>query len=201
MLQEYQILFNLLQKHSLNLVDDNCEGIIGIELKNKQTNYTLQVYACYLPPVDSPYTNTTSFFGHLITQIYLNSHVDMFILAGDFNARIGTRQDFIEQVDSISKRNGIDKSVNSYCDTFLEFLMDIKMCTLNGRVTPQFDNFTCLNKRGNSVVDYIITEHKNVNQCVKSVVYNVNDLIVSPARSGDTMDSSSSSSASAEISC
>ena len=50
-------------------------------------------------------------------------------------------------VDSISKRNGIDKSANSYCDTFLEFLMDIKMCTLNGRVTPQFDNFTCLNKR------------------------------------------------------
>ena len=43
----------LLQKHSLNLVDDNCEGIIGIELKNKQTNYTLQIYACYFPPVDS----------------------------------------------------------------------------------------------------------------------------------------------------
>ena len=51
------------------------------------------------------------------------------------------------------------------------------MCTLNGRVTLQFDDFTSLNKRGNSIVDYIITEHNNVNQCLKSVVYNVNDLI------------------------
>ena len=91
----------------------------------------------------------------------------MFNLGGDFNARIGTRQDFIEQVDSVLKRNGRDKLVNSYCDTFLEFLMDIKMCTLNRRVTPQFDNFTCLNKRGKSVADNIITEHKNVNQCLK----------------------------------
>ena len=49
----------LLQKHSLNLVDDNCEGIIGIELKNKQTNYALQVYTCYLSPVDSPHASTT----------------------------------------------------------------------------------------------------------------------------------------------
>ena len=105
------------------------------------------------------------FYCHLITLIYLNSHVDMFILAGDLNARIGTRQDFIEQVNSISKRIGIDKSINSYCDTFLEFLMDIKMCILNGRVTPKFEDCTCLNKRGNSKVDYIITEHKNVNQC------------------------------------
>ena len=72
-----------------------------------------------IPLVDSPYANTTSFLGHLITQIYLNSHVDMFILAVDFNARIGTRQDFIEQVDSILKPNVIDKSVNSYCNTFL----------------------------------------------------------------------------------
>ena len=35
----------------------------------------------------------------------------MFILAGDFNARIGTGQDFIEQVDSISKWNGISQQI------------------------------------------------------------------------------------------
>ena len=83
---------------------------------------------------------------------------------------IGTRQDFIEQVDSILKMNGIDSSINSYCDTCIEFLMDIKMCTLNASVTPQIDKLTCRSKRRNSVLDYIVAEYKNVNQCLYSIV-------------------------------
>ena len=97
----------------------------------------------------------------------------MFVIAGDFNARIGLKQDYIEQVDSIQKRLGIDTLCNAHCDVFLEFLKDTKLCTLNGRVTPEFDNYTCLNTRGKSVVDYILTNHKNVSRCLKCAVHSM----------------------------
>ena len=94
---------SLLSDHGVTLIDKECEGILGIELKNKMSGFTIQIFACYLPPIDSPYSNTATFFGHLITKLYVNNHVDMFVLAGDFNARIGCKQDIIEQIDSIPK--------------------------------------------------------------------------------------------------
>ena len=62
---------------------------------------------------------------------------------------------------------------------FIDFLKDMKMCTVNGRITPELDNFTCLNTMGNSVIDYIITEQRSINRCVKCVVHTVNDLVSS----------------------
>ena len=53
----------------------------------------------------------------------------------------------------------------------------MKLCTINGRITPEFDNFTCINTMGNSVIDYIITEHRNINRCLKCVVHTVNDIV------------------------
>ena len=79
---------SLLNFYGIKLIDDDCEGILGVELKNNEINDTIQVYCCYLPPIDSPYSNTANFFGHLISKIYTNNHVDMFVLAGDFNAMI-----------------------------------------------------------------------------------------------------------------
>ena len=169
----------LLYHYDVNLIDKKCDGIVGVELKNKTSGYTIHVYACYLPPVDSPYSNTTKFLGHLINKLYMNSHVDMFVASGDFNARIGSKQDYIEQVDSTTKRISIDTLCNANFDVFLEFLKDAKLCTLNGRVTPECDDYTCLNSRGKSVVDYILTTHKNISRCLKCMVFRVNNLLES----------------------
>ena len=43
------------------------------------------------------------------------------------------------------------------------------MCLVNGRVTPEFDNFTCLNNRGHSVVNYCIIQSENIDMCKKCV--------------------------------
>ena len=63
----------LLQKLSLNLVDDNCEGIMGIELKpNKPIMRFRFIHAIYHEL--TPHMRTLLHCGHLITQIYFNSH-------------------------------------------------------------------------------------------------------------------------------
>ncbi len=39
------------------------------------------------------------------------------------------------------------------------------MCVLNGRVTPQFDNFTSVSVKGSAIVDYIAAPHCSLNIC------------------------------------
>ena len=53
----------------------------------------------------------------------------------------------------------------------------MKLCTLNGRITPELDNFTCINTMGNSVIDYIITKHKSINRCLKCDVHTVTEIV------------------------
>ena len=109
--------------------------------------------------------------------MYLNSFAENIFLAGDFNARIGGRLDFIEYLDTINERCALDKTVNSYCDAFLEFIKDVKMCIVNGRVTPKYDNYTCVNRNGCSVVDYIITDYGSLERCKMCKVFPVNELM------------------------
>ena len=159
------------------MVDKSQNGIIGIELKSKLTAKCILVCSCYLPPEGSPWADTSSFYGHLISQSYLNSYADNVFVAGDFNVRNGNRLDFIERMDLHNKCHVLDKTINSYCDSFLEFIKDIKMCIVNGRVTPEFDNFTCFNRNGCSIVDYIITDYDSLNKCKKCKVFSVNEII------------------------
>ncbi|NRB81926.1 MAG: RNA-directed DNA polymerase, partial [Saccharospirillaceae bacterium] len=95
------------------------------------------------------------------------------ILCGDFNARIATEQDFIEndtardnnfiplpddyEPDNLTKRNSQDKNTNSYRRTFLELLINNSIHILNGRTLGDFiGGYTCIQPRGSSVVDYFI---------------------------------------------
>ena len=48
------------------------------------------------------------------------------------------------------------------------------MCVVNGRVTPEFDDFT---SKGTSVVDYICVPQDCIDNCIKFQVHNTNDLI------------------------
>ena len=168
---------HIFDKFSVNVIDKSFEGIIGVELRHKISSKIIIVYSCYLPPEGSPWADTTSFYGHLICAHYLHIYADFLVFAGDFNARIGNKQDSINYVDNIGNRVNIDNSVNSYCDSFLEFLKDAKLCTVNGRVTPHLDNFTCLKHNGQSVVDYLITEHNVIDNFKVCQVISVSDII------------------------
>ena len=89
---------------TVKVVSDKIDGILGVSLECKSTKYCIVVYSCYLPPDGSPWADTSVFFTHLISQIYDNSSADLIIVGGDFNARIGNSQDFINYIDSIPLR-------------------------------------------------------------------------------------------------
>ena len=75
---------------------------------------------------------------------------------GDFNSPIGKSEDVIEHVDELPPSIVIDDKTNLYGSHFLDFVKDTQICVLNGRVTPEFDDFTNMSGRGKSVVDYIL---------------------------------------------
>ncbi len=84
---------------------------------------------------------------HLITQLYINSEIDMIYICGDFNGRTGSLKD------------GIDDIVHGHGEDCVNIVLDCKLCILNGCLHPQNDNFTYISNQGRSVVDYICVPH------------------------------------------
>ena len=81
---------------------------------------------------------------------------------GDFNARVGEKLDFIEGIDEVCRRFSIDKTKNKHGDALLEICTGLKMALINGRITPEKDDFTSFNRFGMSVIDYWITGYESV---------------------------------------
>ena len=147
-------------------------------MTNKLTHLTFLVYSCYLPPEGSPYSDTNVFFSHLISSIYLNNHIDNIFFCGDFNSRIGSCQDIIQNLDQeIPLLNNVDKCKNGYCDIFIDFLKDVKLCIINGRVSPEHNDYTYCNVKGLSVVDYIVTNHESLPLISKCQVHSIHSII------------------------
>lgn len=63
-----------------------------------------------------------SFFAHLLSLIYVNSDFDSLYITADFNAKIGTLSNILEDCDTIKERVTLDKSVNQHGHALLEFL-------------------------------------------------------------------------------
>ncbi|VDI50696.1 Hypothetical predicted protein [Mytilus galloprovincialis] len=95
-------------------------------------------------------------------------------IVGDFNSRCSDTSDFIEGVDEIPSRETIDQGSNANGDLLIDFLVDCNICMINGRKGKQ--DFTCISKRGKSVVDYIFTTHENLNSCIDFNVKTMSDI-------------------------
>ena len=81
----------LLNYYNVEVIDREMDGIIGIKCLHKIVDLTFAVYCYYLPPEDSPWgRDSDAFFGHLLAQMYLNSHLDHLFVCGDVNAKLGT---------------------------------------------------------------------------------------------------------------
>ena len=151
--------------YDISIVDKSVDGLLILELRNKSTGNTVVVISCYLPPSSSNRNDSTEFFAHLIAKIYACSYADCIVLGGDFNARIGNLKDIIESEDvGIPDRIVLDHQRNEQGPSFIDFLNDIRFCVVNGRITPDLDNFTFVSPRGKSVVDYFIVPQDYVKQ-------------------------------------
>ncbi len=114
---------------------------------------------------------------YLLSLIYTISEFDAVFVVGDVNSTIGSKQDFVQNIDNISPRVVKDNTSNKHGDEFIDFLLESKMCILNGRVCPENDTFTCVRTLGRSVVDYICTFHDNLSKCKFSKVHITKQLL------------------------
>ena len=164
--------------YDINVVDCSHEGILGVILKHKRTDFQLLLFSCYLPPEDSAWGRSdTDFYGHLLSQIYYHNYVDCVAVCGDLNGRVGNMPDYLEGTDDVSPRTILDNSRNKHGSSLIEFLHESKLCITNGRITPELDNFTSVSTKGRAVVDYIAISQEYINMCDSCEVLLVNDLL------------------------
>ena len=162
----------------VDIIDKSIDGILCIGITNRSRTISMCIYVCYLSPESSVWGRDANyFFSHLLSCIYLNSEYEHIIICGDMNARIGELPDSIDEVDNIISRNNIDKVKAGHHESLINFLKDTKTCIVNGRVTPKHDGFTCVSGRGKSVVDYCISPHNNLDNCMDFRVSTTSDLI------------------------
>ena len=51
------------------------------------------------------------------------------------------------------------------------------MCVCNGKITPEYDNYTFIHSRGKPVIDYNAVPFELLNQCLEFKV-NVTDVVI-----------------------
>ena len=171
---------SLLTEYEICVVDKSYDGIMALLLVDKKSDHSFMIISCYLPPANSAWgRNASEFFAHVLSIIYQNCNdIDAVYVTGDLNARIGNENDFIPDVDDICVRKVLDTTKNKHGTELLEFLYESKMAICNGRITPCFDNFTCIEPaKGTSVVDYFITDIENLNMCQELTVSTARELI------------------------
>ena len=92
---------SILQTHAVSILDKSLDGILWVRLDNKQDRSDrLNICVCYLPPHGSSrHVDAAEFFEELHAQIVSYQNQGEFLLMGDYNSRVGDRQEFIEGVD------------------------------------------------------------------------------------------------------
>ena len=169
---------SLFSTYTIKVIDKSFQDILAIELKHIFTDHIIVVYSCYLPPDGSPWSNCTEFFGHLMSQLYINNDADAIFICGDLNARCGNGIDTLLDDSDIPERHVMDTcTVNLYGEKLIDFVRDMTLCIVNGRVSPEKDNYTSISNRGRSVVDYILTQQHFLSNCNDFAVHTVTDLI------------------------
>ena len=171
---------SLFDQYDIHVCDDSFEGLLWLELKDKQINDILRTCVCYLvPEFSTRNVNSQEFFDRLLCQIHNFQSNSALMLLGDFNSRIGSSEDFIAGVDNLPTRNIVDFQTNSYCDTFLDFLICTNFCVLNGRNYDSND-FTYVSAQGGaSVIDYCLVPYEDLERYRHFNVHRMRQLIES----------------------
>ena len=167
----------LFKEFNIDVVDKCFEGILGIQLSHKCTEFKITVICCYLPPQNSPWgRDSISFFAHIAQLLYAHD-TDLFFICGDLNGRIGNMNDVLLNTEDIPSRHVVDHTVNSHGEALVNFLKEISGCVLNGRFNVNDQHYTSVSSKGKSVVDYLITSTEHFSYVNDLKVYLMHDLI------------------------
>ena len=154
---------HVFDQYDVNKCFEVNDNVLGLVFKCKHESESFVLYCVYLPPENSRYSeNNELVLNNLTIEIFRQTEVDNVIICGDFNARIGKDNDIINcDSTDLPERAVVDLVKNRQGDRLLSFIKDIKGCIVNGRKTPELNDFTSVTShKGKSVVDYFI-----VRQC------------------------------------
>ena len=156
---------DILDSFNVSVLDDEYESILWLKLQSTEsTNDCFCICVCDLPPENSTRAvNVNEFFDTLITQIYTYQFI-----CGDFNSRVSDMDDYIAGVDVLPERNVVGFKCNRYGEIFIEFLIILNYCIVNGRNCEKND-FTCFTSRGQSVVDFCLVGYEYLKNFVRLI--------------------------------
>ena len=161
---------SVIECHTLQSVFKGVDGQIAIKLKCNKTEVTVGVLGLYLSPDSYRYGQDAEGFFNQASVLWEDlSDCDLRIGSGDLNARTKELVDYIPEIDGkiIPNRVNPDKSKNAHADNFITFLKDYHTIILNGRITPQYNNYTFVSTRGSSVPDYFFCPIENLYNCTE----------------------------------
>ena len=152
--------------------------VLGLKLIDRVSKETLIIYNVYLPPENSQYGRNNERVLDLLTfEIYGQTDADLVTVCGDFNARIGEKDDCLH-CDNIRRRVPVDRTCNKQGDRLITFLNDTKCCLINGRVTPEYDNFTSIaGHKGVAVVYYNMVRQTDLDMIKEMKVKTMSELM------------------------
>ena len=166
----------LIRDHHQNFVSrihSDSPNIIWCRLDKQLLGLQADIFlaAVYLPPLQSQRKAGEDVISILEKEIHKYSTQGQILLLGDFNARTGTLNDFIENdADDFltihntynrdthcPKRNNADYTINKVGREILRLCIGNRLRILNGRLTGDLDGkYTCYQTNGASTVDYAL---------------------------------------------
>ena len=134
----------------------------------------------YLPPDNYIYgKDPENFFNHASVLWEDLFDCDLLVGGGDLNSRTKNMIDFLPDIDGnlIPARENPDKIKNAHAECFITFLKDNRSIILNGRIIPQYNNYTFVNPRGCSVPDYIFSPVDHLIFCTEMKTLLMSDIV------------------------
>ena len=171
---------NLLCNHEIvSIYRGREDGILAVKLRCKENDSLIGLLANYLAPDSYRFGKDPEKYFNDNSLVFSDlSDCDLLVAGGDLNSRTRTDPDFIADIDGHTPpRQNPDREKNSHGEHFLTFLRDNRALICNGRVTPEFNDFTFLDPQGRSVPDYIYCPADHIQYCSSLHVMKVSDVI------------------------
>ena len=174
---------SVLETHTVIGIFKGIDGQLGLKLQNKLNEFLVGIVGLYLSPDSYIYGQDPEHFFNEASVIWDDlSDCDLVVGSGDLNSRTKEMLDYLPEIDgNLPPRENPDPKKNSHGNHFITFLKDNRSIILNGRITPQYNNFTFVSTRGSSVPDYMFCPLDHYLYCTEMKTLLVRDVVNSLA--------------------
>ena len=178
-------------QEGIQIIKNHFDTIIWVKLDKTFFKLSEDIFLCgvYIWGEGSPVYNNINadLFDILENDLCTYDSKGNVYLFGDFNSRVGTKNDFIVHdklnsciddvsydPDCISKRSTLDRSHNSHGIRLSDLCKASQYRILNGRMDDT-NEYTFLSHNGCSIIDYLITRECDFKNIAKFSIGNFNE--------------------------